>query len=224
MSSICHRCGKEFPDEDFITETGRKSVECNKCRGRRKKYKKKPEENLDKTLVPELPVDPSTNVSIAPTMVSIPEPVKENPEKTAIQEISETTTSLTAVKFVGKDKEKSVLLNFLYFKSKTFQPFIVVIERKVSTLEIVDFAVKHAKGLKYELDFLQKNLKSFEIEPISEIHIEENPSFMNGFLTGLSCKWQLNGSYTITEDFEKVLKFLLGFETYKKDCGDFTNY
>jgi hypothetical protein len=229
MSSICHRCGKEFPDEDFITETGRKSVECNKCRERRKKYLKpvqkpveeKPQEKIEEYSLKEyLPdyfgVEKSVNLIEQ----------QQEPEKflNPIVQLSKEITSLTGVRFNPKDSEKDYILNVLYFKSKSFEPFIVVIQRRLSTLEIVDFTIKHAKSFKFEIDFLKNFLTGFDLEKDTKIVVENNFDFMQGFLEGLFYKWQLNDSLFVKEDLEKVLKILIGVEKYNKEIGDFSNY
>lgn len=229
MSSICHHCGKEFPDEDFITETGRKSVECNKCRERRKKYRKPVQKPVEEK--PQEKIEEFSLKQYLPNYLGIEKPVdlveqQKEPEKflNPVVQISKEVTSLTGVRFNPKDSEKDYILNVLYFKSKSFEPFIVVIQRKISTLEIVDFTVRHAKSFKFEIDFLKNSLTGFELEKDTEVVIENNFDFMQGFLEGLFYKWQLNDSLFVKEDLEKVLKILIGVEKYNKESGDFSNY
>lgn len=229
MSSICHRCGKEFPDEDFITETGRKSVECKKCRERRKKYLKPVKKLIEEK--PQEKIEESSLKQSLPDHLGVEEPVnlveqQAEPEKVLnpIVQISNDVTSLTGVRFNPKDSEKDYILNVLYFKSKSFEPFIVVIQRKLSTLEIVDFTTRHAKSFKFEIDFLKNSLTGFELEKDTKVVIENNFDFMQGFLEGLFYKWQLNNSLFVKEDLEKVLKILIGVEKYNKEIGDFSNY
>lgn len=151
---------------------------------------------------------------------------QKEPEKflNPVVQISKEVTSLTGVRFNPKDSEKDYILNVLYFKSKSFEPFIVVIQRKLSTLEIIDFTVRHAKSFKFEIDFLKNSLTGFELEKDIEVVIENNFDFMQGFLEGLFYKWQLNDSLYVKEDLEKVLKILIGVEKYNKEAGDFSNY
>lgn len=229
MSSICHRCGKEFPDEDFVTETGRKSVECKKCRERRKKYRKPVQKTVE-----EKPQEKTEEFSLKqylPDYFGVEKPVdlvdqQQEPEKflNPIVQLSKEITSLTGVRFNPKDSEKDYILNVLYFKSKSFEPFIVVIQRKLSTLEIVDFTVRHSKSFKFEIDFLKNSLTDFELEKDTKIVVENNFDFMQGFLEGFFYKWQLNDSLFVKEDLEKVLKILIGVEKYNKEIGDFSNY
>lgn len=229
MSSICHRCGKEFPDEDFITETGRKSVECKKCRERRKKYRKPVQKPVEEK--PQEKTEESSLKQYLPEYFGVEEPVdlveqQKEPEKflNPIVQLSKEITSFTGVRFNPKDSEKDYILNVLYFKSKSFEPFIVVIQRKLSTLEIVDFTVRHSKSFKFEIDFLKNSLTDFELEKDTKIVVENNFDFMQGFLEGLFYKWQLNDSLFVKEDLEKVLKILIGVEKYNKEIGDFSNY
>lgn len=229
MSSICHRCGKEFPDEDFITETGRKSVECNKCRERRKKYLKPVQKPVEEK--PQEKIEEYSLKEYLPEYFGVEKPVdlveqQKEPEKflNPIVQISKEVTSLTGVRFNPKDSEKDYILNVLYFKSKSFEPFIVVIQRRLSTLKIVDFTIKHAKSFKFEIDFLKNSLTGFDLEKDTKIVVENNFDFMQGFLEGLFYKWQLNDSLFVKEDLEKVLKILIGVEKYNKEIGDFSNY
>lgn len=151
---------------------------------------------------------------------------QQEPEKflNPIVQLSKEITSLTGVRFNPKDSEKDYILNVLYFKSKSFEPFIVVIQRKLSTLEIVDFTVRHSKSFKFEIDFLKNFLTGFDLEKDTKIVVENNFDFMQGFLEGLFYKWQLNDSLFVKEDLEKVLKILIGVEKYNKEIGDFSNY
>lgn len=209
------------PDENRLNVKNVENVVKNTANLFKKPVEEKPQEKIEEFSLKQY----------LPEYFGIEKPVdlveqQKEPEKflNPVVQISKEVTSLTGVRFNPKDSEKDYILNVLYFKSKSFEPFIVVIQRKLSTLEIVDFTVRHAKSFKFEIDFLKNSLTGFELEEDTKVVVENNFDFMQGFLEGLFCKWQLNDSLFVKEDLEKVLKILIGVEKYNKELGDFSNY